>query len=105
MLKKRYRLKGAISPRALLVHTQFFTLRFSPNGTTQSRFGFVVSKKVDKRATVRNRSKRKIRACIETILDKIKLGYDMMFFLKKEIAEGENICSIVEEVLKKEKII
>ena len=42
----------------------FLILRFVGNKTKTCRFGIVVSKKISKKATVRNKIKRRIRAAI-----------------------------------------
>ncbi len=86
MLKKKYRLlKETKFNKKNIYNSPFFVLKIAKNGESLSRFGFVVSKKIDKRATVRNGIKRKIRVCIEVNFDKIKPGYDMLFILKKNI--------------------
>ncbi len=86
MLKKKYRLlKETKFDKKDLYTSPFFVLKVTKNEKSFNRFGFIVSKKIDKRATVRNRVKRKIRVCIETNFDKIKPGYDMLFILKKQI--------------------
>ena len=41
---------------------------------------FVVSKKIDKRATVRNELKRKTRAAFENLFDQIKDGHDFLVY-------------------------
>ena len=41
-----------------------------------TRFSFVVSKKVDKRAPVRNRVRRVLRESVKTVLTEVKPGYD-----------------------------
>jgi len=85
MLKKKYRLlKETKFDRKDLYTSPFFVLKLAKNEKSFSRFGFVVSKKIDKRATVRNRIKRQIRVCIEDNFDKIKPGHDMLFILKKQ---------------------
>ena len=48
-----------------------------------SRFGFVVSNKIDKRATRRNGLKRRLRAVIGEQLEKIKPGFDLVILVKK----------------------
>lgn len=84
MLKKETRLKKIIFKRSSGFSTPYFNLKIQTNRESVSRFGFVVSKKIDKRATVRNRVKRVLRSCIEESLPKIKQGYDLLFVLKKE---------------------
>lgn len=88
MLQKHYRLPAAvrlISP--ISFSTQTFFLKIGKNDLSLSRFGFVVRKSVDKRATVRNRIRRVFRSCIEEMLPEIKSGQDMLFFLKVQILE------------------
>ena len=86
MLKKKYRLlKETKFEKKDFYASPFFVLKIAKNEESFSRFGFIVSKKIDKRATVRNTVKRKIRICIEANLYKIKPGHDMLFILKKQI--------------------
>jgi ribonuclease P protein component len=84
-----------------------FQVRISENNDNKARFGFVVSKKIDKRATVRNRVKRQVRVCIENNLDKVKEGYNMLFLLKKQIVgkETAEVNRIVLEELGKQKLL
>jgi ribonuclease P protein component len=86
MLKKKYRLlKETKFEKKDFYTTPFFVLKIAKNEKSFSRFGFIVSKKIDKRATVRNRIKRQVRVCIETNFSKIIPGYDMLFILKKQM--------------------
>jgi len=48
-----------------------------------SRFGFVVSTRVDKRAVVRHRLKRLLAEVVRLNLAKIKPGIDSVFLVKK----------------------
>ncbi|NDJ52446.1 MAG: ribonuclease P protein component [Chloroflexi bacterium] len=43
-----------------------------------SRFGIVVSKRVDQRAVVRNRVRRRIRAALAALLPSVSPGYDVV---------------------------
>ncbi len=85
----------------------FFRLKTSKNSEEFSRFGFVISKKIDKRAVIRNKIKRKMSFCIEKNIDKITRGVDMLFLTKKEIVGKtiNEICFDIEEALKKEKLL
>src|SRR2546430_17218642 len=88
MLQKKYRLPAATRlshPTAFSTPT--FFLKVSRNNLTQSRFGFVVRKSVDKRAVARNRIRRLFRSCIEEMLAEIPSGNDFLFLLKGRILE------------------
>ena len=54
------------------------SLRICPNGLDFSRFGFVVSKKVSKKAVVRNKIRRRLSAIVADKMDEIKPGYDVI---------------------------
>ena len=108
MLKKKYRLpKGAVFSKSESFSSPFFTLRIKNNKLGNSRFGFIVSKKIDKRAVVRNRIKRLIRSCIEKKLDDVIAGWDALFVIKKEIKDmsGDKICAQTLVILKEKKLI
>ncbi|MDP3987614.1 MAG: ribonuclease P protein component [Candidatus Levybacteria bacterium] len=106
MLKTKYRL--SFRKKIDFTHTKnfpFFALKTASNKLLYSRFGFVVSKKVEKRAVVRNRIKRIFRKCLEDNLEEIKKGLDVLFIIKKNIEKEENLCFIIKNILKKEKLI
>lgn len=86
MLKKKYRIpKEVVFEKQQNISSPFFVLRFTKNEKGLNRFGFVVSKKTDKRAVVRNRVKRQVRFGIEKNFDKIKTGFDFLFIVKKQL--------------------
>lgn len=82
MLKKKFRLSDFSLEHPSVVSTQFFNLKFARNEKNSKRLAFVVSKKVDKRATVRNQLKRKTRAAFENLFGQIKEGYDFLVYPK-----------------------
>lgn len=104
MLKKKYRLQVNIRPKfQSSFNTPFFILRVAPNSLFYNRYGFVVSKKIDKRATVRNRVKRVIRSCIEELFGQIKAGFDMILIVRKDavkVARSEIMKTLVEQLKK-----
>ncbi len=65
-----------------------FTLRYVPNGKNANRLGIVVSKKVSKKAVVRNRLRRQIRELYKNNVSSIKQGYDMII-TAKPLCAGE----------------
>jgi ribonuclease P protein component len=83
LLKRNNRLPSEVFRAEKTFSSSDFVLKISKNQISESRFGFVVSKKIDKRATARNRIKRTFRACIEEALENIKPGLDFLFIVKK----------------------
>ena len=67
--------------------TPLFAVKIAKNDQLGSRFAFLVRKKVDKRAVVRNRIRRVFRSCVEEMLGEIASGHDMLFFLERGIME------------------
>lgn len=108
MLKRIYRLGKIVKlTKDKIYNGQFFTLRIAKNGLFYNRYAFVVSKKIDKRAVVRNKIKRKLRSCIEKMFNKIKTGYDFVFFTKKAVVDQvlKDLSEEVEFALKKEELL
>lgn len=108
MLKKQYRL-----PAHIRLHTPttarlpVFFLKVGRNNLSYNRFGFVISKAVDKRASTRNRAKRKLRSCVEEMVGELKTGYDMLFFLEKGIIQKQRevLCQELRDVMKQKNVI
>ncbi|MGH9856394.1 MAG: ribonuclease P protein component [Acidobacteriota bacterium] len=99
MFAKRYRLPATIRfIPARFFKTPYFRVKYARNSETVSRYGFVISKAVDKRAVVRNRIRRVFRSCIEEVQEKIVPGYDMLFFLEKGIINKQR-QEVLQEVL------
>lgn len=108
MLQKQFRLPATVRlTQAASYKTRFFLLKVGKNNLPYNRFGFVVRKTVDKRATVRNSIKRLLRSCIEELFDQIDKGHDMLFLLNGSILEmkREDLYNQVHEFLKTNKFI
>jgi len=56
----------------------FLILAASKNDLGQARFGFIVSQKVSKKATLRNKIKRRLRSLAKLKLGQIKEGLDIV---------------------------
>ena len=61
--------------------------------TTDLKIGILVSKKVSKRAVVRNRIKRQVREIVRLLLkeNKIPIGYLLVFSIKAEAKDQEYV--------------
>ena len=101
MLSKINRLKKRsdfdwVFKRGLKFKEDFLSLRVVKNNLKNSRFGFIVSQKISKKATSRNRIKRRLRMIIRVKLQKIKKGLDIILVAnsgleKKDFWELEEV--------------
>jgi len=108
MLARRYRLPTSIRfPRNATFITDDYLFKWTTNALSYSRFGFIVRKTLDKRATRRNRVKRLLRSCVEELQKQIVPGYDMLFLLKQGIM-GKTRRQLLDELkqtLKKNRLL
>ncbi|MEL6909129.1 MAG: ribonuclease P protein component [Cyanobacteria bacterium J06643_13] len=74
---------------------------------TATSFGISISKKVSKKAVVRNRLKRQIKGAIRTYLKGIEPGWKIVIVVKPKAIECkyEHFLRELEELLKQTKII
>jgi ribonuclease P protein component len=63
-------------------HGAFFSLRIAAH-EGETRFGVVVSKKIDKRATKRNALRRKVYRLLAGYGAQVQSGFTSIFFMKK----------------------
>lgn len=88
MLQQQHRLPGTVRLKSpISFSSPSFFLKVAENNLSQNRFGFLVRKTDEKRATDRNRIRRVFRSCIEEMLPEIQPGRDMLFILKRQILE------------------
>lgn len=83
MIQRKFRLPASVrfvSP--FVVSEKEFLLKAQKNNTTHNRFGFVVGKSVDKRATARNELKRSFRSFVEKHWLEKPGNYDVLFVLR-----------------------
>lgn len=59
-----------------------FRVMRQPNSVS-TRFGFVISNKIDKRSTKRNALKRRLRSIARELILKIKSGYDIIVIVRR----------------------
>jgi len=84
VLPKNNRLKKKkdfenIFKRGRSVKEDLLSFKWRPNGLKVSRFGFIVSQKVSKKATVRNKIKRRLREILKLNLPRLEKGIDGIF--------------------------
>ncbi|MFC1711048.1 ribonuclease P protein component [Patescibacteria group bacterium] len=114
MLQKKYRLPAFKIPDLAKTgnryNSQLFTLVFKKqkkeNTKQYSKFAFIVSKKIDKRATVRNKSKRRLSEGVSDSLSKIKPCYNVLILAKKRLmtTNYQTTRSELRKVFKKVKL-
>ena len=56
---------------------KFLVLKINKNNLNSNRFGFIVSKKVSKKAPVRNKIKRRLREIVRKEIDNYQKGFDV----------------------------
>jgi ribonuclease P protein component len=75
--------KGASFKNSLLI------LKVVKNNFNESRFGFIVSQKVSKKAVVRNKIRRRLSEIIKAEFNNIKSGLDLVFISLNGIEKRE----------------
>jgi ribonuclease P protein component len=83
MLPKEYRLTKKkdfeiIFKQGKSARSDVLSCKILKNNLSESRFGFIVSKKVSGKATVRNKVKRRLRSVIQKELQNIKKSSDII---------------------------
>ena len=104
MLPKKYRLTNKKDFEKVFKagrgrHGKILGIKFTKNNLGNSRFGFIVSKKVSPKAVVRNKIKRKAREIIRLNLGDIKSGLNIVIICQPEITE-KNYQEIEKEILR-----
>lgn len=65
------------------LENQFLRVKFLKNNINYSRFGFVISAKVLKKAVTRNILKRRLRNITRSLIENLKPGLDIVLWPKK----------------------
>ncbi len=112
MLKKEFRLRKQkdfenVFNKGVYFSEKLLILKAVENSLSFSRFGFVVSKKISKKAVERNRIKRLMSEIIRLSQEKIKPGFDIVFISKVGIVgkNFEEIKETMEKLLKKIRLL
>ena len=112
MLPREHRLKSERDIKLLFskgkgVHHKLVGVKTRKNDQPSSRFVFVVSTKVHKRAWRRNRLRRRLREIVRTHLSHIEPGFDIALMAKKDALEApfEQLEASALAALKKAKVL
>jgi len=108
VLPKKHRLKKKkeferVFKKGKSAKKDFLFIKFIKNSLDTTRFGFIVSRKISKKAVVRNKVKRRLREATREMLPEIKPGYDIVVVAQRGI-EKLNFFQIkdnLKELLKK----
>ena len=103
MLAKKFRLTkqndfNKILKTGRFISGRFIFLKTLKNNFDFSRFTIVVSVKISKKAVVRNKIKRRMRAIAQNNYEKIRPGYDIMIMTKPGI-DALEYCEIEKELI------
>jgi ribonuclease P protein component len=103
-LPKDFRLKKrseflAVKEKGTLFPSRSFSLLVAEDKQPKrnSLFGFLISRKTDRRAVVRNRIRRRLAAALRPLLRQVKPGYKIIF-LVRDRSRYEKISRLTEEI-------
>lgn len=91
MLNSKNRLKKKINFVRIEIEGRMFQSKsfgmgvYDRKDTEPSRFGFIISTKISKKAVERNRIKRIMSEVVRINLEKLKTGHDVLFLIKPSI--------------------
>ena len=114
MLPKKYRLPlrtelNRLKKTGQIYQGDFFGFLMTTQTSSldNSRFAFIVSNKIDKKAHHRNRLRRWLSAIIWLLASEIKPGFDGVFLAKKTAAHADykQIENDVKKVFEKAKLV
>ncbi|MBZ9578256.1 ribonuclease P protein component [Patescibacteria group bacterium] len=85
----------------------FLVLKMIRNNLKQNRFGFIVGGKISKKASLRNKIKRRLRELVRIKLKKIKKGFDVILIAQPGLENKDfwDIEEVISKLFSKAKII
>jgi len=85
----------------------FLILKLAKNSLNKVRFAFIVSQKVSKKATIRNKIRRRLKDLAQSKLKKIKKGMDVLLIALPglETKDFWEIEEIINKLFSKAKLI
>ena len=108
-MQRRFRLTG--SRRFSQIHrdgsstaNRLLVIRFLANGLDQSRFGFLIGKRIGN-AVVRNKVKRRLREAVRS--NRVKAGWDAVFIARKgsEKAGYQELKLAADNLLRRSRLV
>jgi ribonuclease P protein component len=68
-----------------IAFTQFMIMKMRPTKFESGRYGIVATKKTFRKAVIRNRAKRLLRAMLQQNKESVVPGIDFVFILRRDI--------------------
>lgn len=104
MLKKENRIRSKkefaeIKIEGRVLYSPLFGFLSYKKDDEQKKFGFIISKKISKKAVDRNRIRRLLSTVVQKHFDKFEKGIRVVFLTKQEIL-GKSLIEVEKEVLK-----
>ncbi len=105
MLKRELRLPARIRlTNPIVLSNSHLILKVIKNNQEHSRFRVIVSKKIDKRAVVRNKIRRSFYDAFRELYPQLVDSYDMIAIVKQH-PEDANAYLLLENLMKKGRLI
>ncbi|MBU2472620.1 ribonuclease P protein component [Patescibacteria group bacterium] len=112
MLPRKYKLKKdndfkKVFNKGKYYQKDFIKIKFLKNDLEINRFGLIIGLKISKKAVQRNKIKRQLEEIIQSELEQIRKGIDIIILVQPEIIEKEyqEIKEVLIGLFKKAKII
>ncbi len=91
MFKKEYSLRKTkdienVFKNGKGLYSENLGIKFISNNLGYNRFCIIISAKISQKATERNKIKRRFKALVLKYNDKIKIGFDFLIIIKKNIS-------------------
>lgn len=111
MLPKKHRLTKDKDFQKVFKRGKYYSrawlgIKINKNNLKINRFGFLIGLKISKKATVRNKIRRRLSEVIRLKLEQIKPGFDVIVLVQPEIVDKtyQEIDKNLTNLLKKAKI-
>lgn len=93
MLKRSFRLRARADIKHLrqqgkIAHSAFFSCKSARNSLAHTRAMVVVSTKISKKATVRNRIRRRVNGVLQAQWASLPTGVDIMIIVRVDISRS-----------------
>jgi len=79
-------------------YVEHLAIRALKTSLSTTRFGFVISNKIEKRATRRNTIKRRLREATRELLPEVRAGFDVIVIVKSPFDYPSKYQNIVSEL-------